>query len=97
VRDRSNGQTVGGIQATITADGDRFSAELAWIIATRHQRQGRAREAAAAMAAWLRQQGAVRLIADIQSEHEASMAVARALGLSLSGEVIEGGELRWIG
>jgi RimJ/RimL family protein N-acetyltransferase len=97
VRDRSSGEAVGGTQATITAERDGFSAEVAWIIAARHQRKGYAREAATAMAAWLRQEGALRLVADIHPDHKASMAVARALGLSLSGAIIDSGELRWIG
>jgi RimJ/RimL family protein N-acetyltransferase len=96
VRERSGGQAVGGMQATITPASDGFSAELAWVIAAAHQRRGYAREAAAAMVGWLRQQGAARLTADIHPDHEASMRVARALGLSLSGEVVADGELRWI-
>jgi len=58
VRDRSSGQAVGGVQATVTVDGDAFAGQLAWIIGARHQRRGFAREAAVAMAAWLREQGA---------------------------------------
>jgi RimJ/RimL family protein N-acetyltransferase len=96
VRHRDSGQAVGGLQATITATNDGFAAELAWIVASAYQGRGYAREAATAMAGWLRQQGAQMLVADIHPEHHASMAVARALGLTVSDEVIDG-EIRWIG
>jgi RimJ/RimL family protein N-acetyltransferase len=97
VRDRDSGQAVGGVQATITVDGDAFAGKLAWIIGSRHQRRGYAREAALAMVAWLRAQGARVLIADIHPEHEASMTVARALSLAPSGQTGEGGDVRWTG
>jgi RimJ/RimL family protein N-acetyltransferase len=91
---RESGQAVGTVQATVTAQGDKYLAELAWVIASSHQRVGYAREAAMAMAAWLRRQGANRLVADIHPRHGASMKVARALGLTPTSEVIDG-EIRW--
>jgi RimJ/RimL family protein N-acetyltransferase len=47
------------------------------------------------MAAWLREQGARSLFAEIHPEHEASMNVARHLGLKPGDEILESGEIRW--
>ncbi len=95
VRERGTGQAIGTTQATITIDGDAVIGEVAWIVGSRHQRRGYAREAAAAMAAWLREQGARSLFAEIHPEHEASMSVARHLGLKPGEEILESGETRW--
>jgi Acetyltransferase (GNAT) domain len=46
-RDRASGAAVGTVQATLSRGSDGLSAELAWVIATRHQQRGYAREAAA--------------------------------------------------
>jgi RimJ/RimL family protein N-acetyltransferase len=46
------------------------------------------------MVAWLRQQGAGRVVAHVHPQHEASAAVARAVGLTPSGRVVDG-EVRW--
>jgi RimJ/RimL family protein N-acetyltransferase len=91
---RDSGEAVGGLQATVTAAPRGFVCELAWIVASRHQGRGYAREGATAMATWLREQGAPVLIADIHPRHEASMAVARAVGLDRTGEAVDG-EIRW--
>jgi RimJ/RimL family protein N-acetyltransferase len=93
-RRRDGGEAVGGLQATVTTIAGEFACELAWIVASRHQGRGYAREGATAMAAWLREQGAPVLIADIHPRHEASMAVARAVGLDRTGETVDG-EIRW--
>lgn len=95
VRHRA-GQAVGSVQATITAEGDLFVARVAWVIASARQRRGYAREAAATMAAWLREQGAQLLVADVHPKHEASIKVAGALGLTPTDQVIDG-EIRWTG
>jgi RimJ/RimL family protein N-acetyltransferase len=47
------------------------------------------------MAAWLREQGARSLFAEIHPEHEASMNVARHLGLKPGDEILESGETLW--
>lgn len=94
VRRRSDGAALGCIQATVTA-GEGLTAELAWTIAVAFQRQGYAREAAGAVLGWLRTRGVRRFIAQIHPEHLASMAVARALGLVATDQVIDG-ELRWL-
>jgi len=93
---QAGGRAVGTVQATVTAQGGIFVAELAWVIASPHQRLGYAREAAGGVAAWLRRQGAQVLVADIHPKHDASIKVARALGLTATEEVIDG-EIRWRG
>jgi RimJ/RimL family protein N-acetyltransferase len=95
VRLERSGQAIGTVQATVTARCDGVTAELAWVIGSAHQRHGYATEAAAAMASWLRAQGAEILAANIHPRHEASMQVARALGLVATDEVIDG-ETRWV-
>jgi RimJ/RimL family protein N-acetyltransferase len=95
LRDRGSGQAVGTTQATITVDGDVLIGKIAWIVASRQQGRGRACEAADAMAAWLREQGAQMLFAEIHPSHEASMGVARHLGLKPSEQILESGEIRW--
>jgi RimJ/RimL family protein N-acetyltransferase len=94
VRSRASGGAVGGMQATITFDAAGVVAELAWILGHAHQGHGYGREAAAAMVAWLREAGADELIAIIHPRHEASMALARGLGLSPTDVVVDG-EIRW--
>ncbi len=46
------------------------------------------------MIAWLREAGAAELIAIIHPRHEASMALARGLGLRPTDVVVDG-EIRW--
>ncbi len=80
VRDRASGTAVGTVQATVRRDGERLSADLAWVTATRHQGRGYASEAAAGMAAWLRRHGVPVLTAHVDPEHRASVRVAERLG-----------------
>jgi len=95
LRDRSSGQAIGTTQATITVDGDMVVGEIAWTVASPHQGRGCACEAADAMVAWLREQGAWILFAEIHPDHEASMGVARHLGLKRSEQILNSGEIRW--
>lgn len=95
-RHRATGEIVGTVQATITEADGRSVSDIAWVIATRHQRQGYASEAAAAMVAWLRDHGVDELAANIHPEHDASMGVARRLGLTPTDTVVDG-EIRWTG
>lgn len=90
-----DGQLVGTVQATLhrTTAGP-LEAALAWVIGSAHQGNGYAREGAFAVAGWLRAQGVTGLVAYIHPRHEASMAVARRLGLAASGAVVDG-EARW--
>jgi L-amino acid N-acyltransferase YncA len=49
------------------------------------------------MAVWLRAHGARTLVANIHPDHEASIAVARRLGLQADGHPRQSGEVRWTG
>ena len=95
VRERATGAAVGTVQATVNIVDAPKEAEIAWVIGTAYQRRGYATEAAGAMVAWLRSQGTATVIAHIHPGHEASMGVARHLGLTAT-DVIEGGETRWV-
>jgi RimJ/RimL family protein N-acetyltransferase len=94
VRHRASGAAVGTVQATVQRAGDRVTAEMAWVIATGQQRRGYASEAAAGMAAWLRQHGAQTLTAHVHPDHRASIRVAERLGLIPTATVVDG-EIRW--
>jgi len=87
-------EALGTVQATISGEEGEPVAEVAWVIGTAHQGNGYAREAAAVMVAWLRQAGARSVIAHVHPEHEASTAVARAIGLAPTATVLDG-EVRW--
>jgi RimJ/RimL family protein N-acetyltransferase len=94
VRERSSHRVVGTVQATVKSGNPARIADLAWVIGTSHQGNGFAKEAAAAMAAWLRDHGVSRLRANIHPRHEASNQVARSIGLEETGTIVDG-ELRW--
>ncbi len=88
VRLRSDGAAIGYVQATIaTTTG---VADVAWLIGTRWQGLGYAREAARGMAAALASAGATGLVAHVHPEHRASAGVARALGLAPTGRTVDG-------
>ena len=91
---REDEQAVGTVQATVTESPRGLSAEVAWVIGSAFQRRGYAREAAQAMVAWLREHGVGEVTAHIHPEHEASAAVARAIGLTPTETVVDG-EVRW--
>ena len=95
-RRRDTGEAVGTVQATLAERGGTLVARVAWVIASAQQRRGYAREAAAAMIAWLRGAGASVFVAHIHPRHLASMAVARALGLAPTPTRVDG-EVRWQG
>ncbi len=96
VRRRDSGQVVGTVQATASEQHGKLAAEVAWVVGTAHQRHGYAKEAARLMVEWLQRQGVEVVIAHVHPRHEASMAVARAVGLSPTSGVVEG-EVRWQG
>jgi RimJ/RimL family protein N-acetyltransferase len=84
VRRTEDGSAVGFVQAAISEDPPPpvpTTALLAWVVGVRFQGRGYAREATAALVAWLGTVGVGRLVAYIHPEHTASMGVARALGL----------------
>ncbi|MGZ4177515.1 MAG: GNAT family N-acetyltransferase, partial [Solirubrobacteraceae bacterium] len=94
VRERATGRVVGTVQATVKAGDPTPVADLAWVVGASHQGNGFAKEAARAMAAWLRDQRIGRLRAHIHPRHEASNQVARSIGLEQTGTIVDG-ELRW--
>ena len=96
IRRRDDGRAVGTVQATVTKQDRTLTAEIAWVIGTGQQRQGFAREAALAMVARLREQGVTMIVAHIHPQHEASIAVARAVGLAPTDALVDG-EVRWEG
>ncbi|GAB2933386.1 GNAT family N-acetyltransferase [Micromonospora polyrhachis] len=92
----SDGQLVGTVQATLTRPiTGGIEAALAWVVGVDHQRNGYAREGALTMAHWLREQGVDQLVAHIHPGNDASVAVARTLGLNPSDTMLDG-EVRWI-
>ena len=93
-RERHTGAAVGTMQATLHDQDGRRVAELAWVIAGPHQSRGYATEAAAAMAGWLRRHGVDLLVAHVHPSHEASIGVARHLGMTAT-DVLVDGEVRW--
>ncbi|MGW3593360.1 GNAT family N-acetyltransferase [Streptomyces sp. NPDC005167] len=91
LRVRADGRLAGWVQATVA--GPR--AEIAWVIGTRWQGLGYAKEAAAGLAAHLLAGGTVHtVVAHIHPDHTASAAVAAAAGLVPTDEW-EDGERRW--
>ena len=81
---------IGTAQATIAED----EATLAWVIGTAWQGRGYAKEAASAVATWLRSEGIDRLRANIRPDHRASNAVARSIGMAATDELADG-EVVW--
>ena len=91
VRRRDDDEVVGTVQATIVGE----EASIAWVTGSAFQGSGFAKEAAAAMAEWLRSQGGVtKLRAEINPDHLPSQAVARSLGLAPTDE-LDDGEVVW--
>ncbi|MFD1326060.1 GNAT family N-acetyltransferase [Micromonospora sonneratiae] len=106
LRRASDGQLVGTVQATLSRPADErvdgrsptdrrlVEAALAWVVGVDHQGNGYAREGALAMAHWLRAHEVDRLTAYIHPGNDASVAVARTLGLAPTDIVLDG-EVRW--
>jgi RimJ/RimL family protein N-acetyltransferase len=93
VRVRQDGHAIGVVQATVTGAAHP-RAELSWVVAPGVQGHGYAREAAAAMLAWLIDEGIAEFVAHIHPGHIASQRVARALGLAATGTIVAG-EVEW--
>jgi RimJ/RimL family protein N-acetyltransferase len=94
VRERTTGRPVGTVQATVSESDRGPFAELAWVIGTGYQRRGLAKEAVGVMSAWLRERGVSCLRANIHPHHDASMGVARSIGLAPTDALVDG-EVRW--
>jgi RimJ/RimL family protein N-acetyltransferase len=93
----SDDQLVGTVQATLSRPGPRrLTAELAWVVGIDYQNKGYAREGALAVSNWLKACGATELVAHIHPGNDASIAVARSLGLTATG-VMHDGEILWSG
>lgn len=95
VRDRATGSVVGTVQATLHCSDGSMAADIAWVIGSRHQRRGYAKEAADGMLSWLRAQKVRRFGAHIRPDHAASIAIARHLGLKATRR-LTGDEVLWI-
>jgi RimJ/RimL family protein N-acetyltransferase len=89
-RRRSDSQAVGTMQATLTPHGERWTAQVAWVVGVPWQGQGFASEAARALVEWLRGQGADKIVAHIHPQHRASELVAAKAGLQLSEDEADG-------
>ncbi|MGW0823070.1 GNAT family N-acetyltransferase [Streptomyces sp. NPDC002845] len=97
LRRSADGQLVGTVQATLRhTAADRMEAELAWVVGVDHQGRGYGREGALGMADWLRAHGVGALSAHIHPRHEASIGIARALGLAATDVTVED-EVLWSG
>ncbi|MCX2732607.1 GNAT family N-acetyltransferase [Saccharopolyspora sp. NFXS83] len=94
LRRRSDGRLTGTVQATLPRPHRRLSAQLAWVVGHDHQGNGYGREGARAMVEWLRAHGPAELTAHVHPRHEASNAIARAVGLNAT-NTVSGGEVRW--
>jgi len=94
LRERDGGQLVGTVQATVERVVGGCRGEVAWVLGTPWQHHGLAKEAAAALVAWLVTRGCGSVHAHIHRDHLASGAVARAAGLTPRREG-SAGEVLW--
>jgi RimJ/RimL family protein N-acetyltransferase len=97
VRRRADGLAVGFVQAAISDDPPvpaPATAVLGWALGVQFHGHGYAGEAVGAMLRWLEAAGVTRAVAYIHPEHSASMAVARALGMGPTDELVDG-EVVW--
>jgi RimJ/RimL family protein N-acetyltransferase len=92
IRLPDGGVAVGYIQATVLRST--ATADVAWVVGTKHQGRGYATEAAAAAIEWLVASGVHALTAHIADANLASQAVARRLGFRPT-SVVEDGEVVW--
>ncbi|MEU9591646.1 GNAT family N-acetyltransferase [Streptomyces sp. NPDC048219] len=84
----------GYVQATVTADDRGAAAEIAWVVGAPWQRRGIATEATRGVVAWLRKRPVHTVSAHIRPDHEASAAVATAVGLAPTDQW-QDGEIGW--
>ncbi|MFF7356248.1 GNAT family N-acetyltransferase [Streptomyces filipinensis] len=94
IRLRAEKCLTGTVQATVTAAEHGYAAEVAWVVGTPWQKRGIATEAARGLVGWLQEQGVQAIRAHIHPDHQASAAVAAAVGLAPTGHRHEG-EVRW--
>jgi RimJ/RimL family protein N-acetyltransferase len=89
----SSGVAIGYVQATIYNKEDCY-ADIAWVIGVSWRGEGYATEAATALVRWLQSQGINEIRASIHPSHEASMGIARRLGMHPT-EIQIDGERQW--
>jgi RimJ/RimL family protein N-acetyltransferase len=95
LRVRQTGVAIGTLQATLPSRGPAAGpAEVAWVVITRDQGHGYAKEAARSLTARLADAG-WSVAAYIHPGHRASQRVALAAGLTVT-DVVRDGEQRWI-
>jgi len=87
---RSDAHPVGTVQATLSKDGGRWTAQVAWVIGVDFQRQAFASEAARALITWLQRRGAASVVANIHPDHRPSAVVAIRAGLRSTPEKVDG-------
>jgi RimJ/RimL family protein N-acetyltransferase len=90
VRRREDGRPVGTVQATLTRDGGRWTAAVAWVVGVPWQQRGYATEAARALVGWLHGQDVHQVVAHIHPDHLASAQVAARAGLRPTPELVDG-------
>lgn len=94
VRDGAAGSALGYVQATLEYVGADLGAELSWVVSPAYRGRGIATEAARAMIDWLHGHAVEQYSAHVHPRHEASIRVARKLGLHPTTEM-DDGEVRW--
>jgi RimJ/RimL family protein N-acetyltransferase len=95
LRVSETGQAAGELQTTLPATGPGDGPALvAWVVGTAFQGHGYASEAAVSLVERLRAAG-WSVAADIHPDHVASQRVARAAGLELTDQIVDG-EQRWL-
>lgn len=94
VRRRRDGKAIGYVQATVSPGGTGPQAGVAWVIGMPFQGFGFASEAAAALVGWLAGNCVRNIYAHIHPNNVPSEAVARRIGLSLTGS-FSGDERIW--
>jgi RimJ/RimL family protein N-acetyltransferase len=94
LRVAATGRAVGELQTTLPSTGPEGGPALvAWVLGSAFQGQGYASEAAVSLVDRLLAAG-WSVAADIHPDHVASQRVARAAGLALTDQVVDG-EQRW--
>jgi RimJ/RimL family protein N-acetyltransferase len=87
---RESREPVGTVQATLTRQGGRWAAVVAWVVGVPWQGRGYAAEAADALVTWLISQGVAVVTATIRPDHRASAAVATRAGLTPTSDEVDG-------
>ena len=95
LRDKTSGSVVGTAQATVSRQPEGLVADIAWVVGTEWQGQGRAKDAATNLASWLWNQDVRTVAAHIHPEHAASAGVARSIGMRPTDAMVDG-EVRWV-